>query len=83
MGRTDTEQEERVLKPRNDFTITISGHADYDDDRSSPIDFDSVVNLYFKIHGDYLSKMFNELGDIGYKSVLRNFEFDSVDKEIT
>ena len=82
MGKTDTEQEERVLSPRKEFEIIIKGHAEYDDDRSSPIDFDSAVNVYFKIHRDHLTKMFNTLGDIKYKSVLRNFQFDSVEKQI-
>ena len=70
------------MKGQKEFEIIIKGHADYDDSKSSPIDFDSVVNVYFKIHKDQLTKMFNELGDIKYESILRNFQFDSVEKQI-
>lgn len=68
--------------PTKEFQIIIKGHAEYDENRSSPIDFDSLVNINFRMHKDQLTKMFNELGDIHYKSVLRNFQFDSVEKQI-
>ena len=67
---------------RKSVIIEINGTAEYDSTKGSPIDFDSVVNVYFKIHRDQLTKMFNELGDISYESVLRDFQFDSVEKQI-
>ena len=84
MGKTDTEQEERVLKPRKDVQIIIHGHAEYDpDDNNSITNFDEFVNELFQTHQSQLIKKFNSnKNGLSYKSSLKKFQFDSVEKQI-
>ena len=83
MGKTDTEQEERVLKPRKDVQIIIHGHAEYNSKDTPVADFDDFVNEIFNQNRDKLIKIFNANNNsLSYKSALKDFHFDSVEKQI-
>ena len=84
MGRTDTEQEERVVKPRKDVQIIIHGHAEYDpNDDDSITNFDEFVNKNFNKYQKGIIELFNSNKEgLSYKSSLKKFQFDSVEKQI-
>ena len=68
---------------RKNVTIHIIGSADHIEDEVGDVDFDQLVKIYFKNNKLRLHEIFNTVGDIKANSVLRNFQFDSVSKDIT
>ena len=67
---------------RKSVIIEIKGTAEYDGKTSSPIDFGDFVDALFKAHKAQLENEFKKAGDLNIKSVLRDFQFDSVEKQI-
>jgi hypothetical protein len=74
---------EEIKMARKNVTIHIIGSADYIEEEVGEVDFDQLVKIYFKNNKFKLHEIFNTVGDIKANSVLRNFQFDSVSKDIT
>ena len=66
---------------QKDVQIIIHGHAEYDPDDVPVIDFDDFVNKIFNDNRKQLEILFAEKS-FSYKSALKGFQFDSVEKQI-
>jgi len=71
------------IKVRKEVTIRIHGSAEYSSEELTDVtDFDQLVNIYFKGNKNRLKEIFDSIGDVKVNSVLRNFEFNSVTKDV-
>lgn len=67
---------------RKSFTIKIHGSAEYVENLRGVIDFDQLVNIYFRNNKNKLNEIFDSMESIQDKSALRNFQFDGVTKDV-
>lgn len=75
-------EEIKMETTRKSFTIHIHGSAEYVDDMKGIIDFDQLVNIYFRNNRNKLKEIFDSMEYVMDNSALRDFQFDGVTKDV-